>query len=125
MNYSDILKKFKENNINDIDAEIVSCVNASLSKPVNDEEFNLLCSFTKSVWDKAEKGYTQLIADIVVDLYQDCEYGYRDENSTTDVWAYSEEPHFVPVTRILTLDDLKEQNHLKRDMVIDIFCNRY
>lgn len=101
-------------------AEIVICVNASLQDEVSDYEFNLLCSAVKKVWDKADMGYTQRIADIVVDLYQDCGYGFRDEN-------YYETFHWTnPITKIpraFTLNDLENFNAVHREMVLDLLCD--
>lgn len=100
MEYSKIRDLFKEKGIKDIEAEIVSCVNSSSYK-LNDEEFDLICSYTRGCWNDLEKTYIQLLTDIICDLYQDLEYGYKNDE------------HF------LTLEDIKEGD--KKEMVIDIF----
>ena len=98
------MKLLKENEITNIEADIVSCVSASLNRKVQNKTFERLCSFVKWVWNKVDKGYTQLIADIVVDCYQNCGYGYRDKLK-------------------LTLKDLDDYE--KRDEVINLFYDRY
>ena len=107
MEYSKIIEVLKTTKIKDIDAEIAICVNAALSKNVSSNTFNLLCDFTYTVWSDVEKGYTQLIADIVVDLYQNCGYGYRTSHNK------------------LLRKDLKERDYRKRNMVAVIFYDRY
>lgn len=107
MKYSEIIDVLKTNSIKDIDAEIAICVNAALSKKVSANTFNLLCGFVYYVWSDVEKGYTQLIADIVVDLYQNCYYGYRTSHNK------------------LLRKDLKECDYRKRDMVAVIFYDKY
>lgn len=121
-NYNSILKVLKDNNIRNIEVDIVNCVDSSISKTVSEEEFEALCTFTKYIWDKAEKGYTQLIADIVVDLYQDCDYGYRNEEKEITK-GYDDDK--ITFKQILTLEDLKECDYRKREMVLDIFYNKY
>ena len=107
INYSEIINVLKLNSIKDINAEIAICVNAALSKKVSANTFNLLCGFTYHVWYDVERGYTQLIADIVVDLYQNCYYGYR-----------------TPSNKLLRRD-LIECDYRKRQIVEDIFYDRY
>lgn len=104
MKYNEIKTILTQHNITDIDVDIVSCVNASLYKRVSNKTYNKLCSFVKWVWDKVDKGYTQLIADIVVDCYQNCGYGYREK---------------------LKLNSKDLESYEKRDKVIDIFYDRY
>lgn len=107
MNYSEIRKLAKSNNIYDIDLEIVSCVNSSSWK-LSDEEYELICKYVWNVWDNVDKTYIQLISDIVCDLYQDnLGYGYRDEEDE----------------KYLTKEDLI--NREKLDMVIDLFYDKY
>lgn len=106
MNYSNIRDLAKKHEISDIELEIVSCVNSS-SWQLSDEDFELICEYVKSVWHDVDKTYIQLISDIVCDLYQDLEYGFRDEEDE----------------RFLTKEDLKYG--AKKDMVIDLFYDRY
>ena len=87
-----------------LDLDIISCVNAASYK-LSDREYNLVCSYVYKIWYNIEKTYTQLIADIVCDLYQDLGYNYRDEEN------------------FLTLEDLEEGN--KQEMVIKKFYDKY
>lgn len=106
MKYNEIAKLIKSNNLNLIDLDITTSVLACVGndKRITDEIFDQLCSYTRTIWDKVDKGYTQLVADIVVDCFINNEYGYRQ---------YCK----------LTKKDLKEHN--KIDEIIDIFCNNY
>lgn len=107
MNYVEIRNLFDERKIDDIDADIVCCVRAA-SFNLSDEEFTLVCAYTRTCWDEVDRSYTQLIADIVCDLYQDnLEYGYRSEDRDL----------------ILTREDI--ENKEKIDMVLDLFYERY
>ena len=106
MNYSEIRDLVGKYNINDIDLEIVSCVNSSC-RELSTIDFELICEYVKLIWDNVDKTYIQLISDIVCDLYQDLEYGFRDEEDE----------------RFLTKEDLKYG--AKKDMVIDLFYDRY
>lgn len=109
MKYAEVKNLFKEKGINDLTADIVSCVSAA-SWNLSDEDFDLVCSYTNRVLDNVDKGYTQLIADIVCDLYQDLDYGYRkDEDEDEETF--------------LTREDLKDHN--KIDMVVDMFYDKY
>lgn len=120
MKYNDIRVLLKTKGISAIDADIAMSVDMALDgeKPLNEEDFNALCKFVHYVWDNVEKGYTQLIADIVVDLFVDCSFGYRDEEATTTV-IEAEVPHY------LTLEDIKKLDWEKRQMVINIFYDAY
>lgn len=109
MKFSEIKKLLVDNNIEDIDCEIVVCVRAAAPSEISDEEFDLLCDFVYYVWNDVEKGYTQLIADIVVDLYCDEDYGYRNEERG----------------RTLSKEQLKECDYDTRIMVQDIFFDAY
>lgn len=106
MDYTRIRDLFKKESISDTQAEIVSCVNSSMNK-MSDEEFNLICSYVESCWYAMDNSYFQLLTDIICDLYQNLEYGYRDEEKD----------------KVLTLEDLK--NKEKIDMVLDLFYDRY
>ena len=107
MKFSEIKKLLEDNNIKGIDCEIAICVRAAVSSKISDEEFDLLCDFVYYVWDDAEKGYTQLIADIVVDLYCNEGYGFRSKKFT------------------LSKKKLKECDYDTRRMVLDIFYDAY
>lgn len=106
MKYNEIKKIIQNNNISLIDLDISTSVLACVGndKRITDEIFDLLCSYTRKVWGSVDKGYTQLVADIVVDCYIDNSYGYH---------TYCK----------LTKKDLKEHNKL--DKIIDIFCSNY
>lgn len=107
MNYIEIRNLLKKHSIELVDLDIVSCVMAS-SYNLSDEEFNLICDYVYRVWDNVDKTYTQLISDVVCDLYQDnLGYGYRNEEDE----------------RFLTRQDLKTFEKL--DVVIDLFYDRY
>lgn len=116
--FAEKLKIFEKTGISSIDIDVITCVKSSLSEEVTDEEFNDLCSFTKCIWNEVEKGYTQLIADIVVDLYQDCGYDYRDEDGYVDV-----EGKEIP--KILTIEQITEQDEDVKQMVKGIFYEEY
>lgn len=109
MKFSEIKKILEDNNIKDIDCEIAVCVRAAASSEISDEEFDLLCGFVYYVWNDVEKGYTQLIADIVVDLYCNEDYGYRNEKRD----------------RTLSKEQLKECDYDTRIMVENIFFDTY
>lgn len=106
MKYNEIKKLAKEHKISDIELEVVSCVNSS-SLQLNDEEYDLVCNYVVEVWYKLDKTYIQLISDIVCDLYQNLDYGFRDRENGI----------------FLTLGDLKYG--AKKDIVIDLFYDRY
>lgn len=122
MEYSKIRDLLIENKINDIDCDIALSVKCALGKKITDEEFNLLCNFVYCVWDDVDKGYTQLIADIVVDLYCDEDYGYRNELSTY-YQGYNEDR--IELNRTLSKKQLKERDYRVRKMVEDIFYEKY
>lgn len=109
MKCSEIKKILEENKIKDIECEIAVCVRAAASPKISDEEFDLICNFVYYVWDDVEKGYTQLIADIVVDLYCNEDYGYRNKKKG----------------RTLSKKQLKECDYDTRRMVQDIFFDAY
>ena len=96
MNYNEIKNLiFERNKISWLDAEICSCVSASLNPvKVRDNSYNLLCSFTKTIWNHLDYPNTQILADIVVDLFNGCIGSYKD---------------------------LEEQDYRVRDMVMDIY----
>ena len=106
MNYIEIKELAKKYDIKDIELEIVSCVNSSSWK-LSDEDYEMICEYVNLIWNKVDKTYIQLISDIVCDLYQDLEYGFRDEEDEI----------------FLTKEDLKYG--AKQDMVIDLFYDRY
>ena len=109
MKYNEIKKLAKEHNISDIDLEIVSCVNSSSGK-LSDEDFDLICEYVKCVWQKVDSTYIQLISDIMCDLYEDLDYGYREYGGNEEL--------------ILTKEDLKYCSKIYevRDIYYDRFC---
>lgn len=99
-NTRDILKK---NNIDPFAADIVIAVNWAVSKPLSDEEYNFLCGFVSACMHDYSIESTQLLVDIVVDLYCGEGYGYRDEGCT------------------LTKEDLQKCDWEKREEIINIY----
>lgn len=72
--YSQIRRVLEEENITSLDVLAVAAVSCSLCSSVSDREFNALCKCVDSFIEDC--GHIQLIADVVVDLYQDCGFGY-------------------------------------------------
>ena len=107
MKYHEIKKVLMDNKLYLIDTDIVIAVYFAEPYPLTDEEFDLICKYVSSCMDDVNVGYTQLMADIVVDMYCDCEYGYRTEDE------------------YLTIEDLQNPYNEKRDMVLDRFCQAY
>lgn len=105
ISFSDIRELAIKNKISDIDLEIVSCVN-SASYNLSDNEFNLICDYVKQVWFKLDSTYLQLLADIVCDLYQGLDYGYRNGYEIR-----------------LTKNDLVKLE--KMNKVVDIYYDKY
>ena len=110
------------------DIDLATCVACSMGEsfsgnPENEEEFEIICSFVSYVWDKIDKGYTQLLADIVIDLYQDQGWGYRDEYNVEDYGDYFGEQ--LELSRTLTLEQMKEADYRVAEMVVNIFYERY
>lgn len=107
MNYIELRNLFKNNCIEvSVAAEIALCVSASVSGlKVDDKEFTAICSYVRAVWDKVEKTYTQLIADVVVDCVYHC-FGYYQCNDIT-----------------LTKDEL--DNRVLIDEVVQAYLDRY
>ena len=123
MEYSEIRDLLAINKVNALDCDIVLSVKSALSKKITDEEFNLLCGFTYSVWNDVDKGYTQLIADIVVDLYCNEDYGYRDEEHIEKFGMYDEDE--IELNRTLSKEQLEKCDYRVRRMVEDIFYEKY
>ena len=91
MEYKEILNVLEQNKLLNVNVEIVVDVYYALgcnALNMPDDEFNALCRFTQKVYNECDKGYTQLIADIVVDLYIDQEYGYRDKDKDFEYVDY-------------------------------------
>ncbi len=107
MRYSFIRDLLKANDADNIDCQVLLAIDTALSEPVSDKVFDLLCAFTSIIYSDFNNGYIQLLADIVVDLYQDCGYGYRT-------------PEYK-----LTLKDLRECSSSVIDMVVKIFNLNY
>ena len=127
MKYSEILDKLQEiKGVGYAQIEIANCVSCSLGlrySITNEEEFDIICEFTYYVWDKIDKGYTQLLTDIIVDLYKNEGFGYRDEEEFKTYRGYDEEP--IELSRTLTLEQMKGQDSRVAQMVMDIFYERY
>jgi hypothetical protein len=107
MRYSFIRDLLKANDADNTDCKILLAIDSALSKPVSDKVFDMLCAFTSIVYSKLDCKYIQLLADIVVDLYQGCGYGYR------------------PLDYKLTLKDLSECNQSVINAVMKIFYSNY
>lgn len=105
MNYIEIRNLLRENKLEcSIELDIASCVSCCVDNALDDETYRLICVYTRAIWDKADKSYTQLMADIVCDCALDCGYGYRSKIK-------------------LTKNDLVKHNKL--DKIIDLFLDRY
>ena len=114
MNYSDILKELKERGLYNISVDMVIAVANSLEfdsleDDVSDEEFDLLCKTVYYCWCRGECGYTQLIADVVVDLYRDNKMGYRNKEKGL----------------ILKKKDLEELTPETADMILSVVYKKY
>ena len=122
-NYAKQLARVEALSSSTIKLDVMTSVKMSLDEPVSDKVFNQLCEVTEEVYDKVDKGYTQLIADVVVDLYQDCGYGYRNKKSKTikDYFTGKE----YKVSQLLTKKDLEDLSWQKREMIIEIFYDKY
>lgn len=107
MRYSFIRDLLKANDADNTDCKILLAIDSALSKPVSDKVFDLLCAFTSIVYSKLDCKYIQLLADIVVDLYQGCGYGYR------------------PLDYKLTLKDLSECSQSTINTIMKIFNINY
>lgn len=103
MKYSGVRDLLKANEVDRQDCHVLLAIDSALSKPVSDKVFDLLCAFTCIIYSDLDNANVQLLADIVVDLYQDCGYGYR----TSD---YN-----------LTLNDLRNCSSVSKEMVLKIF----
>jgi len=106
--YYEISKVFDREKINDLDGEIVSCVRASLcGKRYSENVFNSLCGYVRHIWDILDKPYTQLISDIIADLFvEDLDFGYREE-----------------AERTLDLEDLNNHSDDNNEMILYIYSN--
>jgi hypothetical protein len=107
MRYSFVRDLLKANDVDNIACQVLLAIDSALSKPVSDKVFDMLCAFTSIVYSKLDCKYIQLLADIVVDLYQGCGYGYR------------------PLDYKLTLKDLSECNQSVINAVMKIFYSNY
>ena len=76
---------------------------------MSDEEFDLLCKTVYYCWCRGECGYTQLISDVVVDLYRDIKMGYRNKEKGL----------------ILTKKDLEELTPETADMILNVVYKKY
>ena len=102
MKYSRVRDLLKANEVDRQDCQVLLAIDTALSKPVSDKIFDLLCAFTCIIYDELDNEHLQLLADIVVDLYQDCGYGYRN-------------PEYK-----LTLKDLKDCNSAVKNMIVKL-----
>lgn len=107
MSYSNILKQLKEKDLLGVNVDIVLAVNSSLCDDVSDEEFDLLCKTVYSCWSRGCCDHIQLIANLVVDLYQNIGCGYRNEEKGL----------------ILTKKDLEELRVETVDMLLNKVLN--
>lgn len=107
MRYSTVRDLLKANDVDNMDCQVLLAIDSALFKPVSDKVFDLLCGFTSIIYSEFNNGYIQLLANIVVDLYQDCGYGYR-------TLEYK-----------LTLKDLRECSSSALAIVLKIFNNNY
>lgn len=107
MQYSKIKEILSTNQVDLVDAEVAIAVNMAQPCQITDEEFDLLCKYVSSCLKDVVIGYTQLMADIVVDMYCDCDYGYRNDDD------------------FLTIEDLKNPYGAKREIVVNKFCLSY
>lgn len=107
MKYNEIAKVLEREGLDLIDTEITLCVQASVNAVVDeftDDEFDAICRFVRHVWDEVDIGYTQRIADIVIDLITDTDWGYRKDY-------------------ILTMDDIENYNIKDIALVMELFYN--
>ena len=107
MRYSFVRDLLKANDVDNIDCQVLLAIDTALSEPISDKVFDSLCAFTCIVYNELDYKHIQLLADIVIDLYQDCGYGYKPSNYK------------------LTLKDLRECNSSVIDMVAKIFYSNY
>jgi len=81
MTYKNIRKLLVDNGLDcSIDLDVASSVSACLyGVAVSDEDFTKICCYVRHILDEVDRGYTQLVADIVCD----CLLGlFEYENST-------------------------------------------
>ena len=105
MKYNEIAKVLKRENLDTLDTEITLCVQASVNAVMDeftDDEFDAICRFVRDVWDDVGIGYTQRIADIVIDLLTGADWGYRG--------GY-----------LLTMDEIKERDIKNIALVMELF----
>ena len=86
-----------------VDLEIAIAVSNALPTNAQNRTFEALCGYTRALWNKADLGYTQLMADIVVDSYF---HNYHIHNNLH-----------------LTIEDLENLNRL--DEKLSLFYNKY
>lgn len=114
--YSQIKEDLQKLNLlENIRTEIVMCVWASLIEVVNSSRFDLLCQAVYNCWTNAVNSVNlQILADIVVDLYQDCGYGYRGSEKIINVFCEEGE---VKIPCVFTDEDLENFNYKHRWLV--------
>lgn len=110
LSYIEIRNIFKATGLDvSIRPDIVSAVIASLEsvdEPVSDDMFVAICSYVYNMWTKADTGYVQLMADVVVNCIYHC----------------FEDSFCSKIT--LTYEDLCSLNHY-RDTVMDAYLEKY
>ncbi len=108
MTYLEIRNLLKQNHLEDsISLDIVSAVSCTVPENVTDEEFEILCRYVRHIWDRCERTYTQLIADVVIDCVYHC-YNYYQCDSIN-----------------LTFDDMKNYYTPVSDDVIEAYLSKY
>ena len=120
--YNKIKRVFKKEGINSLKAEIVSCVSCSCAgEKVSDDTFNTICEFTEYCYNHIDKTYIQLLTDIICDLLLNFDWGYRNLKKS----YYDGYNNGIEHKRYLTKKEMKEESRLARDMVIEIFYDKY
>lgn len=103
MKYSGVRNLLKANEVDRQDCQVLLAIDSALSEPVSDKTFDLLCAFTCIIYSDLDNSNVQLLADIIVDLYQDCGYGYRTSDCK------------------LTFKNLRECSSSSKEMILKIF----
>ena len=122
MRYSNILKLLQNNNINFVDSETTSCVaSACFLTPLSDEEFDMLCDFTRYCFDDSELDCMQSFANVVCDMYQNLEYGFYNPEKVSTFEG-------IRISHVLTKENMDSNNphrYLFKKMVIEVVGDSY
>ena len=104
---------------------IASSMNYSLDQNIKDwNEFNLLCNLVEKVsWELQTMVDYQWLCDIVADLYYDCGYDIRDAEQTITLEKW--EGGTIERPKILTKEDLENQDYLVVDFIISVYVDKY